>query len=281
VPNAFLRTLGKENISQVRLGDQVEQMVTVFFSDIRAYTTLSETMTPEENFKFVNAFNRRMGPIIDDHDGFINQYLGDAIMAIFQLSPRQALLAAIEFQKTLQTYNAQRHRQNRLPIASGIGFHTGKLIMGIIGDEKRMDAATISDTVNTAARMETLNKHYGTNILFSEDSFAGIGPATDFHLRFLGPVQLKGKNVPVGVYECFDGDPPRLLELKLKTLADFTEGLEYFFARDFGRAEQLFARIRAISPEDKTAELFLDECRQYLATGVPEDWTGVNKMAVK
>ncbi|MEZ5039630.1 MAG: ATP-binding protein [Saprospiraceae bacterium] len=281
VPNAFLRTLGKENITQVRLGDQVEQLVSVFFSDIRAYTTLSETMTPEENFKFVNAFNRRMGPIIDQNHGFINQYLGDAIMAIFQQSPRDALQACIEFQKTLQLYNTQRAKKQRLPITAGVGFHTGKLIMGIIGDEKRMDAATISDTVNTAARMESLNKHYGTNILFSEDSFMGIGQSDDFHLRFLGKVQMKGKKLPVGVYECFDGDHPSLMELKIKTLDHFKEGLQYFFEKDFKKAHQIFEGIIKTSPDDLTSNMFLERALHYMNIGVPEDWTGVDKMEMK
>lgn len=281
VPNAFLQALGKENITQVRLGDQVERNVTVFFSDIRAYTTLAENMTPEENFKFVNAFNSRMGPTIGKNHGFINQYLGDAIMAIFKQSPRDALQAAIDFQCSLQEYNKKRIEQGRLPISSGIGLHTGKLIMGIIGDDKRMDAATISDTVNTASRMESLNKHYRTNILFSEDSFAGIGSMDDFNVRFLGKVQLKGKKLPIGVYECFDGDAPDVLELKLKTLSQFNEGLQCFFDKDFQRALQILEEVVKINPKDLTTQLFLEECQTYLASGLPEGWTGLNRMEVK
>ncbi len=281
VPNAFLQTLGKENITQVRLGDLVEREVTVFFGDIRDYTSLSENMTPEENFKFVKAFNSRMGPVIDQNNGFINQYLGDAIMAIFKQSPRDALQAAIEYQQTLQRYNKERLARQRRPISSGIGLHTGKLVMGIIGDDKRMDAATISDTVNTAARMESLNKHYATNILFSEDSLAGIGSKEDFNFRFLGKVQLKGKKRPVGVYECFDGDTPQMLELKIKTLSSFNEALHHFFDQDFQQAYQILVEVIRVNPEDLTAQLFLKECRQYLANGVPEGWTGLNKMEVK
>jgi signal transduction histidine kinase/class 3 adenylate cyclase len=281
VPNAFLQTLGKENITQVSLGDLVERDVTVFFGDIRDYTSLSENMTPEENFKFVRAFNSRMGPVIDENHGFINQYLGDAIMAIFKQSPRDALQAAIEYQQTLQGYNKERLERRRRPISSGIGLHTGKLIMGIIGDDKRMDAATISDTVNTASRMESLNKYYATNILFSEDSLAGIGPKEDFNFRYLGKVQLKGKNRPVGVYECFDGDTPQMLELKIKTLSHFNEGLHHFFDQDFQEAHKIIEEVIRINPEDLTAQLFLKECRQYLANGVPQGWTGLNKMEVK
>ena len=139
MPSAFLRSLGRENITEVRLGDQALREVTVFFSDIRGYTALSETMSPTDNFRFVNALNGRLGPFIRSNKGFINQYLGDAIMAIFPHEPMDALRAAIEMQEALQDYNRYRQRKKRRPIRLGMGIHTGPLIMGIIGDEKRLD----------------------------------------------------------------------------------------------------------------------------------------------
>ncbi|MCB0593785.1 MAG: response regulator [Lewinellaceae bacterium] len=281
VPNAFLRSLGRENITEVRLGDQVERKVTVFFSDIRDYTTLSESMTPDQNFKFVNAYNRRMGPIIDHNRGFVNQYLGDAIMAIFQYSPEDALRSSVEIQKALQEYNLQRGKKGRRPIRSGIGFHTGSLIMGIIGDEKRLDAATISDTVNTAARIESLNKFYGTRILLSEDSLSEIGQPGDYHFRMLGKVQMKGKKVPVGIYECFDGDPPPIFEKKLAALDAFGQAREYYFQKEFAKAYRTFEGILKDNPDDAATQLFLNKTLECIASGVPEDWTGIERMTAK
>lgn len=147
VPTAFLKALGKSTLTEIRLGDQTEENVTVFFSDIRSYTTLAETMTPKENFRFVNAYAGRMGPIIQQNNGFVNQYLGDGIMAIFQQNPLDGLSAAIEMQAKIRSYNEERKKQGRQPLRVGMGLHTGSLIMGIIGDEDRTDAATISDTV--------------------------------------------------------------------------------------------------------------------------------------
>lgn len=281
VPSAFLRSLGRENITEVQLGDQVERTVTVFFSDIRSYTRLAETMTPDENFRFVNSFNRRMGPIIQENRGFVNQYLGDAIMAIFQDSPADALKASVEMQLLLNEYNADRQRKNRLPIRSGIGFHTGSLIMGIIGDDKRMDAATISDAVNTAARIESLNKYYGTNILLSEESYLAIEERGSYHFRYLGQVQVKGKKVPVGIYECLDGDQPPVRTNKLETLSMFEEGVEYYFSKDFAKAAKNFERILNVNPDDATAQLFLNKTLNFMTSGVPEGWTGVEVMQVK
>src|SRR5690348_12943353 len=156
VPHEFLRSLGREVITDVRLGDQVEKIVTVLFTDIRNYTSLSEQMTPEETFAFICLFNERMGPIIRGKCGFINQYLGDSIMAIFPENASDALHCAIAMQREVAELNKVLVENNRTPIQIGIGMHTGPLIMGITGDFHRMDACTIADTVNTASRVESL-----------------------------------------------------------------------------------------------------------------------------
>ncbi|MCB0838593.1 MAG: hypothetical protein KDD99_18105, partial [Bacteroidetes bacterium] len=143
VPYEFLRTLGRESILDVHLGDQVEKNVTVFFSDIRDYTTLSEQLTPQQNFIFLNNYLGRVGPIIKTNRGFVNQYYGDGIMALFMgaengiNSPKDSVLAALEMHKELFLYNQERQEKDRSPIRIGIGIHTGPLMLGVIGDEKR------------------------------------------------------------------------------------------------------------------------------------------------
>ena len=281
VPNAFLKSLGRDNITEVRLGDQVERQVTVFFSDIRGYTLLSEQMTPEENFRFVSSYNRRFGPIITENNGFINQYLGDGIMAIFSKTPDDALAASVNIQRAILAYNQERRGKSRLPIRTGIGFHTGPLIMGIIGDESRMDATTISDTVNTASRIESLNKYYATNILFSEASLQQLQAPDAFPHRYMGQVQMKGKEVPVGVYECFAGDEMYLREQKMNTLDLFNNSVLCYFARDFRGATEGLEEVLALNSEDKTARMFLNKALAFLASGVPDDWSGIEKMDKK
>ncbi len=201
VPNAFLNALGKSDITEIKLGDTVQKEVTVFFSDIRNYTTLSEQMTPKENFRFVNAYNGRMGPVIQKYNGFVNQYLGDGIMAIFPNSTTDALKAAIDMQKALQRYNQQRVKNGKTILKVGMGMHNGPLIMGITGDENRLDAATISDSVNSASRIENLTKHYGASILLSDASLKELDNPSAFHFRYLGEVQVKGKLKAIKIYE--------------------------------------------------------------------------------
>ncbi|MDX2069588.1 MAG: two-component regulator propeller domain-containing protein [Haliscomenobacter sp.] len=281
VPNEFIRALGHESIMNVRLGDHVEQVVTVLFADIRDYTSLAEAMTPEENFKFVSAYNQRIGPIIQKHQGFINQYLGDGIMAIFPGKPENALRASIELQHELSQYNLNRQAKGRKPIEVGIGLHTGSLIMGIIGDQKRMDAATVSDTVNTASRMEGLTKFYGSRILLSEACLNLIQQPEEFHVRYLGQVQVKGKQAPIGIFECFDADEPTLFLSKKENLLRFEQGLNHYFQKSFEEAIKSFEAIVALNPSDIQSKLFLTKARDFARNGVAEDWIGVETMKEK
>ncbi len=281
VPNEFLRALGKISIVDVGLGDHTQRKVTVLFSDIRNYTTLAEGMEPEDNFKFVNAYNGRMGPLIREHKGFVNQYLGDGIMAIFPEEPIDALKSAIAMQKGLQKYNERRVSKGRVKLRIGIGMHTGPLIMGIIGDLKRMDATTISDTVNTASRIESLTKYYGSKILLSEESLNLIKNLEQYHFRYFGQVQVKGKNEPLGVYECFDADPSEVFDKKLQSLARFNEALKLYFDQQIEGARSILQEIVNDNPKDKTAALFLNKAKFYLEKGMPDDWSNIEKMQWK
>lgn len=281
VPHEFIRSLGKETLSDVKLGDQAEKIVTVLFTDIRDFTTLSEKMTPGENFRFVSSFNARLGPIIRSHNGFINQYLGDSIMAIFPDSASDAITAAIEMQKAVQELNEERNNDNLPPIRSGIGMHTGPLIMGITGDEHRMDAATISDTVNTAARIESLTKFYKSPLLLSNETLGFINGQQHFNIRHLGNVKLKGKLKLLTIIECFDGNEPAVFERKLKTLSSFKEAMRYYNNQQFENAIRLFESIVATDPDDETVQHFMGNAIKYQQEGIPANWTGAEEMLSK
>ncbi len=281
VPYEFIGSLGHDVITDVKLGDLVEKVVTVLFTDIREYTTLSEKMTPQETFQFVCAYNETIGPIIRRHRGFINQYLGDAIMALFPESAADALAAAIEMRKNIRQLNEERSLKNFPPIQIGIGMHTGPLIMGITGDKDRLDATTISDTVNTASRIESLTKYYKAGILLSDATLKEIDNPGDFHLRYLGKVQVKGKQASVGIHECFSGSPDQEINEKEKTLPLFNNAMQFYLNRSFASALQAFQSIAETHPEDLTARFFLNNAHGYLQKGVPEDWTGVVEMTNK
>ena len=275
VPKTFLNFLGKTNILDATLGDYVEKQVTVMFSDIRDYTSLSEKMTPKQNFKFVNAFNQRMGPIIQQNKGFINQYLGDGVMAIFPESAEDTLKAAISMQQSLNTYNQLRIRKERVPLRMGIGLHAGLLIMGIIGYDERMDAAIISDTVNTASRLERLTKYFRVSILVSDTVINNLDNKEAFSLRYLGLVQVKGKQEAIKIYECFDGENEETRRKKQATKEQFNEGVIAYFSKEFERANKCFGIVLEQDSNDYTAQLFYNKNNTLMLNGIPDDWTGI------
>lgn len=281
VPFEFIQSLGRDVLTDLRLGDQVEKVVTVLFTDIRDYTTLSEQMTPEENFAFVCDFNEKMGPIIRKHKGFINQYQGDAIMAIFPETATGALAAAVEMQQAVREYNKQRKENNQAEISMGIGMHTGPLIMGITGDKERMDATTISDTVNTASRLESLTKHYKANIILSDITLSQVFQQEKFLCRSLGTVQLKGKQAAVNIFECINGYAEEERNRKFDTLSLFNEGLKNYLRKSFEPAMNAFETVCQNDPADQTAKIFLNATLRFIKEGVPENWAGVDEMRSK
>ena len=162
-----------------------------------------------------------------------------------------------------------------------MGLHTGPLVMGIIGDLIRNDTAIIADTVNTASRMEGVTKHYGANIIISENSLETIENKNDYHFRYLGKVQVKGKDRIIGIYECFDGDEAIVAELKTKTLKDFEKGLKYFFGNQFPKASAAFDKVLTKNPNDLVAKYFITKAAEYTIAGTPKDWEVVNTMNEK
>jgi hypothetical protein len=221
-----------------------------------------------------------MGPAIRKHNGFINQYLGDAVMAIFPGQASDALNAAIEMHEEVQKLNEERLLKNEPAIKIGVGIHTGPLIMGITGDQNRMDAATISDTVNTASRLEGLTKQYRASILLSDACLLQI-EKENYYLRYLGLVQLKGKQEPLHIYECFSPNTKEEVARKQKTLALFNEGIENYLNSSFSNSVQAFESLTEINPGDLTAAFFLNNAKNFLQKGIPENWNGIIEMASK
>ena len=233
VPHEYIKALGHDQISEVKLGDQVEKEVTVFFSDIRSYTSISEQMTPRENFNFLNSYFGRVGPLIKKHQGFVNQYYGDGIMSLFLQHPEDGISAAIAIHIALRQYNQERVSKSRIPGKIGIGGHCGPLMLGVIGEVLRMEANVVADTVNIASRMEGLTKYYGASIITSEPTLKKIQHPDKFHYRYLGKVQVKGRKEPIGVYDFFDGDQPAIIQRKLDSLGAFRDGMQAYYEKSF------------------------------------------------
>ncbi|HEX5113388.1 MAG TPA: response regulator, partial [Saprospiraceae bacterium] len=281
VPHEFIKSLGHTSIMDLHRGDMVEQNVHVMFSDIRDYTSLAEDMTPSENFKFVNKLAGKVGPIVKSNHGMINQYLGDTIMMLFLQKADDGVQAGIDILRMIEDFNKKRIEKNRKPIHIGVGLHSGPLMMGIIGDSMRTDAAVISDTVNTASRMEGLTKHFNVNFILSGDTLQKMEDPARFNLRHLGKVQAKGKHQSIDVYECFDGDSAEQVRLKKASLSLFHAGLDAYFAKDMNAAQDCFDQVYQANRVDRTAFGFLHRIHNFQMNGLPENWNGVEVMQNK
>jgi class 3 adenylate cyclase len=259
LPVKFINNLGKRNFHEVRLGDQIQKEMTILFSDIRDFTSISEKMTPAENFKFINEYLTLMGPLVRKEGGYIDKYIGDAIMALYD-SPDQAILSAIQMQKTLHLYN----QNSNIQIHVGIGIHTGSLMMGVIGEEERWEGTVISDSVNIASRIENLTKVYKSKILISENSLLKLNKDHKLNYMKIDIVQLKGKVETFAIYEILDGLPNQELELVFKIKLAFEMGVDCFHNKEYLEAKQLFEKVIQIYPEHKTTNLYLNRCEIQL-----------------
>ncbi|MBE9094693.1 response regulator [Tychonema sp. LEGE 07203] len=278
VPHDFLRFLGHESIVDVQLGDQIQKDMTVLFSDIRSFTTISEAMTPQENFNFINSYLSRVSPVIRAHQGFIDKYIGDAIMALFPESADDAVRAAVEMQKQVIVYNQHRQRSNYAPIAIGIGLHAGTLMLGTIGEEERMESTVIADAVNLASRLEGLTKVYGSGILVTESILERLGDREQYLYRFVDRVTVKGKTSVVSVFEIYDAETQQSMELKQETAAAFEKGLELYFEQNFTKAQKIFKKICETNPQDKLAAIYCQRSLKNRMYGVPEGWSGIEAL---
>ncbi|MEM6319163.1 MAG: adenylate/guanylate cyclase domain-containing protein [Bacteroidota bacterium] len=218
IPREFLNLLGQQSITSVQLGDYKCYDMSILFADIRSFTELSEQMTNQENFNFINGYLKRLSPIIRQYNGFIDKYLGDGIMALFPNNVTDAIQAGIAMQKQLEQYNLERLQKGRPPIKVGIGVHYGSVMFGTVGEQERMESTVISDAVNVAARLEYLSKKYNANLIISQTTYEQLNHPEQFTYRHLHRVQLKGKSQPIMALEVLDADPPNIRTQKLALL---------------------------------------------------------------
>lgn len=275
VPNDYLRFLRKKSITDVQLGDHVSKVMAVMFSDIRSFTTISETMTPKENFAFVNAYLKRVSPEIRNNHGLIVKFLGDGMMAVFPEGADDAIAAGVAMFRAVEQYNHKRQQDGWIPVNVGIGVHVGHMMLGMVGEENRMQGDAFSDNVNLTARLEGLTKFYGVSLLISEQALEHLSHPEDYQIRFLDRAIVKGRNEPIAVYEILDAESEAVRSLKLQTQSDFEHGLEGYRTGDLASAKISFEKVLNLNPADKTAKLYLERVQILNDRGMPENWNGV------
>lgn len=272
VPQKFIEFLGKESIAQVQLGDQVKQEMSILISSIRSFNVFTENLTPEESFNLINSFLKRIGPIIRNNGGFIEQYLGPGIIALFPGDPGDASRAAIEMRRELELYNEHRRNSGYEPLDIGIGIHRGPLMFGIIGEEQRMQGAVVSEAVELAAAIEKSTEKFGAAILITEKLLTGL--PEQYQYRFLGLVRLESKEEPAYLYDLFEGDVETVRKIKLETKDLFEEGIGLYQDGRFYDARSRFVEVIKQNYRDEAAKSYFFLCDEYFKKGAPDKWSG-------
>jgi class 3 adenylate cyclase len=280
-PHEFLTHLNKNSITDLNLGDAIKENMCILFSDLRNFTAISEQMTPEESFSFLNSYFNQIAPIIKKHSGFIDKFIGDAMMALFASEPDKALQAAIDIFDRLKKYNNILENKGQSPVKMGIGIHFGSMILGTIGEEMRMDTTVISDAVNLASRLEGMTKIYDTPLIISESVYNNLKEPENFAIRMIDKVRAKGKKEAVIIFEVYDMDPPEILNKKADALKFFQKGLELYYLKKIKEAKELFEKSLSIYTEDKVSKIYIRRCTYYLEKGMDDDWDGIAKLDIK
>jgi len=276
VPEEFLQNLGRKSIEDVQLGDQVEREMTVVFSDIREFTKISELLSPQENFDFLNEYLSGIVPIIQRNGGFIDKFIGDSVMALFPDNPDAAIQTVFEFEDFISAYNQRLQKNIALPIQIGTGIHTGKLILGTIGHDHRLETTVISDAVNTASRVEGLTKYYDAKVIGTEHTLSKLKNKKSFHYRFLDTVKVKGKTKTLSVYQFIcPGE-----KTKLSYLKTYNKGIKFIENKKIREAAVIFSDLHSKYPEDRAVEIFFERCENYLDKKT-SSWDEITHMITK
>lgn len=267
IPRELLKLLEKDSILDVKLGDQIERKLTVMFADIRRFTSLSESMTPQENFNFLNSYLSQMEPVIGMHHGIIDKYVGDTILALFTQGADDAVSGAIHMLEKLDAYNNGRMAAGYAPISIGFGINTGLVMIGTVGGENRMESTVIGDVVNLTSRIEESTKIYNTPLLISQNTLYDLAIPGKYDIRFLDRIRVKGKAQPLSIYEVFNNDQIKLRDGKRTTKSKFEKAVILYHLKEIPHAIELLNQCLEITPKDIPAHIYLARCKSFLESG--------------
>ena len=259
VPEQLLESLDKKSILDVKLGNQVQKEMTILFSDIRSFTNISEKLEPAENFKFVNDYLAAVVPSIRKYDGYVDKYIGDAIMALFTKKSSDAVYSAIDMLSKLDKLNKRRVKEGLPNISIGIGINTGSVMLGTLGVPDRMEGSVISDTVNLSARLEELTKFYKVPLIVSSETEKML-PHSILR-REIDEIEIKGKTNKTRIFEVFHWETKKIRDKKVALASVFNKALNFFRENDFKNCKIQLREYEKQLEGDPILNLYLERCK--------------------
>jgi len=275
VPSQLVRQLVESGIEANTSGQRRE--VTIFFSDVADFTTISESMRPSELASNLSEYFNELTVIIMENGGTVDKYIGDAIMAFWGAPidmhdhAKMACIATLKIHHRLIELEKKWEAEGRPVFRTRIGLNTGDVVVGNMGSDQRLNYTVIGDPVNLASRLEALNKYYGSSIIISQ--FTHEKCADDFEVRTLDYVQVKGKTKAVSIYELL-AEKGDISTLDREYILYYEEAIEFYLKREWDKAIEIFERLLAQKPSDGPCKMFLERCREYKINPPSEGWTG-------
>jgi len=269
--------------SMLKLGGEKRE-ITAFFSDVQGFSTISESLSPEELVELLNEYLTAMTDIIMKYDGTIDKFEGDAVIAFFgapigyEDHAVRACLASLEMQEKLILMRQKWREQNKHELYVRIGLNTDEVVVGNMGSAYRMDYTMMGDGVNLAARLEGVNKQYGTYIIISEYTYEAA--KDHIEVRELDLIRVVGKKAPVRIFEVL-GKKGEVAPAMLKGTRYFSKGLQLYREQKWEEAAKYFARSNKLFNNDTASRTFFDRCKAFAQQGPGENWDGVFQMSSK
>ncbi len=269
VPPAYLRRIASKGLGAIRLGEADQQWVTILCCDIRGFTSLSERFTPSQLIAFVNQLYERITRVVDERQGVIDKFLGDAVLCIFEGvdSAERAVTCGAKMLAVVESFNTEEDRSTDQAVQISIGLHTGPVILGTIGTYDRMDSTVLGLTVNLAKRLEEVTRSLGVDMLITDQVANKLPKGHGHRLRKLSEASLKGCSAPVCIIEVYDQDTPEVQHLKNRIEPLIGEGLELFKGGRFEAALSKFQVAQNIYPQDLPLQLLITSVRGALDRG--------------
>jgi len=262
VPQKFFDLLGKESILEVELGDQVQQSMAIVFMNLRDFFKTSAEMTPQESLQYINEAYGVFGNSITNGDGTIGAFRDSGQVGLFE-SIDKALVSAIQATEQIRKENASYGKS----MDSGICVHEGSILIGVVGEENRMATSVMSDQVNHVVTLEAFADICDIRVVLSEPAYHQLENPDSYEMRFLGHVQLKGVDEPIGIYDVFEADPIQVRQLKQVSRIHFEEGVEHFEEGRIDEARKAFIRVLRTNRYDAAAHMYLMKCENMLEAG--------------
>lgn len=294
VPVDFIRILDKESPVSISIGNNKEKSMTILSSDIRNFTNILETVPSNQTITFLNSYLSEMEKIVYEAAGFVDQYSGDALLALFAdyservekenfNSADNAVEAALRMMNVVRSKRIQKNFSIPLEwnLEIGIGINTGSLILGTVGSERRIDTNVVGDAIRLTSKLQSLTYLYQGRILISHHTYLRLHRMSDIGIRMIDSAFVKGRNQPVDIYEVFESDIEEIKEFKLKTLDLLSQGISEYRSGKFGEATKIFKQLYQEEPRDNLSKIYLKRCKLYSSKPLEKNWDGIFRFQTK